>query len=68
MLFKSHQILCCSLVGNLVLYTEMAVEELGSWKNSGINDGFGLGYHIRSRKKTKEEAATGLPLLKPQKP
>ena len=46
----------------------MAVEKLGSWKNSDINDGFRFGYHIRSRKATKEEAAFGLPLLKPQKP
>ena len=45
----------------------MAVEKLGSRKNSSANDGFGLRYHIRSRKTTKEETATGLPLLKPQK-
>ena len=42
----------------------MAVEKLGGWKNSGTNDGFGLRYHIRSRKTTKKEAALGLPLLK----
>ena len=67
LLYYSNQIMCCSFIGNLVLYSEMALEELGSRENSGINDGFGLGYHIRSRKKTKEETATGLPLLKPQK-
>ena len=46
----------------------MVVEKLGSRQNSSINDGFGLRYHIRSRKKTKEKAAIGLPLLKPQEP
>lgn len=53
--------------GNLILHSAMAVEKLGSRKNSSVNDGFGLRYHIRSRKTTKEETATGLPLLKPQK-
>ena len=53
--------------GNLILHSTMAVEKLGSRKNSSVNDGFGLRYHIRSRKTTKEETATGLPLLKPQK-
>ena len=44
----------------------MVVEKLGSGQNSSIDDGFGPGHHIRSRKTTKEEIATGLPLLKPQ--
>ena len=42
----------------------MAVEKLGGWENSCLNDGFGFGYHIRSRKTTKEETTFGLPLLK----
>ena len=55
------------VIGNLILHSTMAVEKLGSRQNSSVNDGFGLRYHIRSRKTTKEETATGLPLLKPQK-
>ena len=51
--------------GNFVLCSKVVMEKLGSRQNSSVNDGFGFGYHIRSRKATKEEAAFGLPLLKP---
>ena len=44
----------------------MAVEKLGGWQDSSLNDGSGFGYHIRSGKTTKKETTPGLPLLKPQ--
>lgn len=48
------------MTGDPVLRATMAVEELGSGKDSCTNDGLGRGHLFRSREEAEEKAASRL--------
>ena len=54
----SHFIFC--FAGDIILHSEMALEELGGGKDSSPNDGLGRGDLSRNGEKTKKETSSRL--------